>query len=138
MMTFGSFAAVSPTMAAMLELGLAPVAISDGMPPGFNVLAGGGARVTNLAFSDALRIQNAVNRTGVPITVVGSRASGKAGPLSDWDYVLPAGTPNRVRHSMSSSLPEGPRGIGEPRLQDFFMSPVDTSLPYITFYPVVR
>jgi hypothetical protein len=32
LMTFGSFSAMSPTMAAMLDLGLAPIAISDGMP----------------------------------------------------------------------------------------------------------
>jgi hypothetical protein len=32
LMTFGSFAVSSPTLGAMLELGLAPAAISDGMP----------------------------------------------------------------------------------------------------------
>lgn len=127
-----------PLIASLFGLASAPTAISDGMPPGFNVVAGGGAKLANLGFSDALRIQNAVNRTGTTITVVGSRASGRTGAFSDWDYVLPAGTPSRVRHSLSSSLPEGPHGLGEPRLQDFFIGPVDTSLPYVTFSPIGR
>jgi hypothetical protein len=129
---------LTPTELALLELALAPTAISDGMPPGFNVVAGGGAKLTNLAFGDAMRIQNAVNRTGVPVTVVGSRARGMPGPLSDFDYLIPAGTPAGTRHSLSSSLPEGPRALGDPRNQEFFMDPLDTNLPYITFYPIGR
>jgi RHS repeat-associated protein len=127
-----------PLIASLFVLGSAPQAVSDGMPPGFNVVASGGAKVTNLAFGDALRIQNAVNRTGVPVTVVGSRARGAPGPLSDWDYVIPAGTPSRTRHSLGGSLPSGHRALGEPRNQDLFMDPLNTRLPYITFSPVSR
>lgn len=54
-----------------------------------------------------IRIQNAADRTQTPISVVGSRASGSSGPLSDWDYVVPPGTSRRTIHSLSSSLPEG-------------------------------
>lgn len=80
-----------------------------------------------------IRIQNAADRTQTPISVVGSRASGSSGPLSDWDYVVPPGTSRRTIHSLSSSLPEGHRGIGEPRNQDFHRGNVDAGLPYITF-----
>lgn len=98
-------------------------------------LVGGGANISNLTPQEILRIQNAANRVGVPLSVVGSRASGSAGPLSDWDYVVPVGTPRRTIHSLSGSLPEGYRGLGESRNQDFHRSPVDRNLPYITFVP---
>jgi hypothetical protein len=82
--------------------------------------AGGGARVGNLSANDATRIQNAANRANTQISVVGSQANGTAGPNSDWDYVVPGGTSNQTIHSLSSSLPEGPGGLGDPRAQDFF------------------
>jgi len=98
-------------------------------------IAGGGAYISNITPQEILRIQNAVDRTNTTISVVGSRANGSAGPLSDWDYVVPPGTPRRTIHSMSSSLPEGHRSIGERRNQDFFDSAVNPNLPYITFNP---
>jgi RHS repeat-associated protein len=98
-------------------------------------VAGGGAKIENLAASEATRIQNAANRTQTEISVVGSRANGTAGGLSDWDYVVPNGTSSRKIHSMSSSLPEGGRGLGEARNQDFFKGPVESSKPHITFTP---
>ena len=100
--------------------------------------AGGGASLDNIAPTDFQRIQNAANRTNTEITVVGSRAGGTAKPMSDWDYVLPAGTPRRTQHSLSSSLPEGPRGLGEPRRQDFFTDPLDTNSPHIIVPPQPR
>ena len=84
-------------------------------------IAGGGAYISNITPQEILRIQNAVDRTNTTISVVGSRANGSAGPLSDWDYVVPPGTPRRTIHSMSSSLPEGYRSIGERRNQDFLI-----------------
>ncbi|SDE04801.1 RHS repeat-associated core domain-containing protein [Paracidovorax valerianellae] len=101
----------------------------------YSPIAGGGASISNLTPQEILRIQNAANRTGVGISVVGSRASGNAGALSDWDYVVPASTTRRTVHSLSGSLPEGPRGIGEPRNQDFHRGGVDVNLPYINFFP---
>lgn len=94
---------------------------------------GGGAKLENIAPGDARRIQNAADRTGVTITVVGSRAKGTAHGQSDWDYVLEGGTA-RSRHSSKSSIPSGPHGLGEPRVQDFF-STLDQSQPYISFSP---
>jgi RHS repeat-associated protein len=102
---------------------------------GVGAIVGGGAKLENLTASEILRIQNAANRTGTKITVVGSRASGTSHALSDWDYVVPEGTANRIIHSIKSSVPEGPRGLGEPRNQDFFKSGVDPTSPFITFTP---
>ncbi|WP_190275519.1 hypothetical protein [Allochromatium vinosum] len=103
---------------------------AKGMP-----LVGGGAKLENLTAQEIARIQNAANRTGTEISVVGSRAKGTPGPLSDWDYVVPEATGSRTIHSLRSSLPEGPRSLGEPRNQDFFRSLVDPTKPFITFTP---
>jgi hypothetical protein len=95
---------------------------------------GGGALPENLSASDATRIQNAANKVGVPITVVGSRAAGTSHAWSDWDYIV-SGANSRIRGKIRNSLPEGPRGIGEPRKIDFIEGPVNTDFPYITFNP---
>ena len=97
--------------------------------------AGGGAKLENLSAAEMTRIQNAANRTGQEIHVVGSRAKGLPGPESDWDYVVP-GANSKTRHSLSSSLPEGPRlGVDSSRNQDFMPGPLDPSLPHISFFP---
>ncbi|OGA24701.1 MAG: hypothetical protein A3I02_02000 [Betaproteobacteria bacterium RIFCSPLOWO2_02_FULL_67_26] len=101
-------------------------------------VAGGGAKLENLTTSEIARIQNAADRTGTEISVVGSRAKGTAGPTSDWDYVIPESTRGSTAHSMKSSLPEGQRGLGEPRNQDFLRGTVDPNKPYITFTPTPR
>lgn len=106
--------------------------------PGLGPVAGGGANLENLTAGEIARIQNAANRTGTEISVVGSRARGTANPNSDWDYVLPPGTRGSTRHSLSSSLPEGPRSLGEPRNLEFFVEPLDTARPFITFTPAPR
>jgi len=98
-------------------------------------IAGGGAKLENLSFGDISRIQNAANRTGTPVTLVGSRANGTARSLSDYDYLLPQGTRGSVRSSLKSSLPEGYRGIGDPRNQDFFFDALDPTKPFILFRP---
>jgi len=100
---------------------------------------GGGAKLENLTPGEIRRIQNAANRTGTQITVVGSRARGTTHALSDWDYVVPAGTKGRTIHSLASSLPEGPRlGLGQARKQDFFKGVVDETRPFITFTPASK
>ena len=88
-----------------------------------------------LSPADMLRIQNAANKTKTPITVVGSRAKGTAGPTSDWDYVVPPGTSSRTIKNLRNSLPEGPRGIGEPRNIDIDSGLVRTNEPHINFFP---
>ncbi|GAA0681392.1 nucleotidyltransferase domain-containing protein [Dyella marensis] len=64
---------------------------------------GNGGSPNFLTPNQARRIQNAADRIGKPINVVGSRANGTAGPNSDWDYVIDANAP--TRNSVSKSLP---------------------------------
>ncbi len=89
--------------------------------------------------SDATRIQNAASRTGQPIRVVGSRASGTAGPNSDWDYVI--GGNSRARHSAAGSLPRGPQGSGAQSTTGHTGQDIYTNAqfmpnrPYVEFQP---
>jgi len=96
---------------------------------------GGGAKLRNLTPSEIARIQNAANRGGVEISVVGSRANASATALSDWDYVVPLGTPSKVIRSLRNSLPSGYRELGAPRNIEFFRAPVERNFPHITFRP---
>jgi uncharacterized protein RhaS with RHS repeats len=101
---------------------------------GRNIRVGGGAKVSNLGLWDLLRIQNAANRSGETITVVGSRASGKARSNSDWDYVVDANS--KTRNNLSRSLP-GAGNISEgtrPNI-DIFKGQVDESRPFIEIGP---
>jgi RHS repeat-associated protein len=103
---------------------------------GIAPIAGGGAKLGNITPGEARRIQNAADRTGVPICLVGSRASGKTRPGSDWDYVIPESTTNSKIHSLESSLPEGHRGLGEGRNQDFLRDDaINSYKPFIYFTP---
>ena len=98
--------------------------------------------------SDALRIQNAANKSQQRIVVVGSRAgNGNLTPLSDWDYIV-SGTTSRQRHSIKNSLPRGIAGgelgwRGETGI-DFWQdanrnalnyNPLNPNLPHVIFAP---
>jgi hypothetical protein len=95
---------------------------------------GQGAALENITGGEALRIQNAADRIGHPISLVGSRASGTAGAYSDWDYVI-TGIKSSTKHSVSSSLPRGATEFGVGRQIDIFTGQLDDTLPYITFFP---
>ncbi|MFI1376104.1 RHS repeat domain-containing protein [Streptomyces longwoodensis] len=96
--------------------------------------------------NDAKRIQNAANKAGQPIIVVGSRANGTPNPTSDWDYILSG--PSRTRHSVKNSLPRGTGdGEGSGRGRDFWQNynpkrpdyaELDPSRPYVIFEPQSR
>ena len=102
--------------------------------------AGGGAdlqrALVNMTPEEITRIQNAANRTGQPIHVVGSRSGGSKTPRpdSDWDYVIQAN--NHTRRSDGNSLP-GAKNLKEgiPSNQDIFKGPLDYDRPHITFHP---
>jgi hypothetical protein len=96
---------------------------------------GGGASLSNLTPGEITRIQNAANRIGVNITVVGSRAGGTASALSDWDFVFPPGTTRQQIKKIVNSLPEGFRENLEGRTTDFFVGIVDETKPFITILP---
>jgi len=94
--------------------------------------------------NDALRIQNAANRTNQRITVVGSRANGTANEMSDWDYVMSGNSAQR--HSAASSVPRGVAGgeydfgidIFTDNPRSPFYTPIDKSKPHVTFNPQNR
>ncbi|GFE19554.1 hypothetical protein Sliba_00070 [Streptomyces nigrescens] len=85
--------------------------------PGFRTASEAG-----ISPNDAKRIQNAADKAGQPIVVVGSRAgNGNLNPTSDWDYILTG--PSRTRHSVKNSLPRGTGdGEGSGRGRDFYQS----------------
>lgn len=97
-------------------------------------VAGGGAKLENLGASEITRIQNAANRSGQEISVVGSRAGGTAKSTSDWDYVIDANA--KTRNSLSRSLPgAGNTAEGIRPNLDVFKGQVDETRPFIRFFP---
>lgn len=95
---------------------------------------GNGGSPDFLTPGEIARIQNAANRIGRPINLVGSRATGTSGPGSDWDYVIDANAPSR--NSVSRSLP-GAGNLSEgirPNL-DVFNGQLDPGAPYVRFTP---
>ncbi|MGW5418891.1 polymorphic toxin-type HINT domain-containing protein [Streptomyces sp. NPDC003943] len=114
-----------------------------------NGWCGPGLRTTSeagISPNDAKRIQNAADKAGQPIIVVGSRANGTPNPTSDWDYILSG--PSRTRHSVKNSLPRGMGdGEGSGRGRDFWQSynpnrpdyaELDRNRPYVVFEPRSR
>lgn len=99
--------------------------------------AGSGGALEHLTPGEVTRIQNAANKIDQPISVVGSRASGTAGPYSDWDDVVEGANSSTIG-KIRNSLPEGVRGIGDLRNLDIFRGPLNEDLPFITFKPVPR
>ncbi len=97
-------------------------------------LVGAGAKLENITASQARRIQNAANRSGKEIGLVGSRAKGTARPDSDWDFVIDAN--HKTRNNLSRSLPGG-KDVkqGVQNNQDVFKGQVDTARPHIIFSP---
>jgi hypothetical protein len=86
----------------------------------------------SLSLAEILRIENAATRIGKPITVVGSRASGTAKLISDWDYVI-EGITNRNWKKIKNSLPGAKSFIDNtPSNIDLFKGSIDVSRPYIT------
>ncbi|MEV2226265.1 putative T7SS-secreted protein [Nocardia vinacea] len=104
------------------------------IPERCNVEVGGGASLDNISAGEAQRIQNAADKIGHPITLVGSRAEGTAHAFSDWDYIVEDFN-NQIRKKIYNSLPIGPAELGYGRRFDILRGPVDTSRPYITFNP---
>ncbi len=81
------------------------------------------------------RIQNAANRIGRPIHLVGSRASGTARATSDFDYVI-EGINSKQWSKIKNSLPGAPSRIDNlPRRIDLFRGLLDPTKPHITIYP---
>jgi hypothetical protein len=88
-----------------------------------------------LTKGELLRIENAATRINRSINIVGSRATGKAGAYSDWDYVI-EGINRRSWNKIKNSLP-GSKSIlnNTPGNIDLFRGTLDPTKPYITIYP---
>ena len=137
------------TMAATAPLlDLAAARVVSLFPAGADTITG--LRTVDqagISASDALRIQNAADRTGQQITVIGSRAGGTADAMSDWDYIFSG--PSAARHSAASSVPIGNAGgairaSGAESGIDIFQSynpaapgyqVLDPNLPHVIFTP---
>ncbi|MHA5048805.1 RHS repeat-associated core domain-containing protein [Streptomyces sp. SD15] len=125
-----------------------PGSVNAGKPGGPRFRAPGFRTASQAGISpnDARRIQNAADKAGQPVIVVGSRANGSANSASDWDYILSG--PSRSRHSQQSSLPRGTGdGEGSGRGRDFWQNynpsrpdyaELDPSKPYVIFEPRSR
>ena len=104
----------------------------------WSLAANSGSRIASevgLNAGEITRIQNAANRIGKPINLVGSRASGTANAASDWDYVI-EGMTNANKNAIKNSLPGAPiRADQVPRNIDFFTDSLRTDLPHIQFTP---
>ncbi|MFE9776386.1 RHS repeat-associated core domain-containing protein [Streptomyces sp. NPDC005931] len=111
-----------------------------------NIWCGPGLRTAaeaGISPNDAKRIQNAADKAGQPVIVVGSRANGTAHAASDWDYILSG--PSRIRHKIKNSLPRGTGdGEGSGRGRDFWQrynpdrpdyAELDRNRPYVIFLP---
>ena len=97
---------------------------------------GGGATLDKLSPSEVKRIQNAADRSGTDITVVGSRVNPSKAlhPKSDFDFVIDANS--KTRNNLSRSLP-GSKNVGEgvSGNQDIFKGAIDKTKPHVTFTP---
>jgi hypothetical protein len=87
-----------------------------------------------LSKSELLRIKNAATRINKPINVVGSRATGKAGAYSNWDYVI-EGINSRNWDKIKNYLP-GARSVldNTPRNIDLLKGHLDPTKPYKTIH----
>ena len=82
------------------------------------------------------RIQNAANRSGQDIGVVGSRVNPKKALRSNSDYDFVVNANSKTRNNLSRSLPGGKDvRTGAPNNQDIFKGSVDTTKPHAIFHP---
>ena len=98
-------------------------------------VAKGVSEVVQLTEPELQRIQNAANKIGKLICVVGSRAKGTAKVTSDFDYVI-EGINSKQWGKIKNSLPGAPSRIDNlPRHIDLLRGPVDTAKSHVTIYP---
>ncbi|MGH7884624.1 MAG: nucleotidyltransferase domain-containing protein [Thermodesulfobacteriota bacterium] len=105
---------------------------------------GGGAKLSNLSKEQIDRIQKFANQNNVEVTVVGSRASGKSGKNSDFDFIV--GGNSKIRKKANRQLPRGISGgqikpSGRESGIDVFnetRNPLDPNRPFIKFLPIVQ
>lgn len=114
-----------------------------GTTTGGAVAAGGQSNISprvTLTNAQITAIQNIVNKYGVAVDVVGSRAAGTAHAESDFDYVI--GGTAKIRAAARALLPRrvaggevGPKGESGIDIINASIEPTDPSRPYIRFTP---
>jgi hypothetical protein len=72
------------------------------------VVVGGGSTTSRLSSEQARAIQRFADENGVRVALVGSRASGAAAAVSDFDYVIEP-LNRSIRQRAMRDLPRGPR-----------------------------
>ena len=104
--------------------------------PSAGPTVGGGGTLDKLSPTEQVRIQNAANRSGQDIGVVGSRVNPDKTLRSDSDYDFVIDANNSTRSSLSRSLP-GAKDVQEglPSNNDVFKGQVDPELPHVIFHP---
>ncbi len=97
---------------------------------------GGGGTLDKLSPTEIQRIQNAANRSGQEIGVVGSRVNPNKALRSDSDFDFVIGANSKTRNNLSRSLP-GSKNVREgiPSNQDIFKGTVDPNKPHVIFRP---
>ncbi len=97
---------------------------------------GGGGTLDKLTSNEQARVQNAANRSGKDISVVGSRVNPNKDlrPDSDFDFVIDVNA--KTRNSLSRSLP-GSKNVRESisNNQDIFKGSVNIDKPHVIFHP---
>ncbi len=97
---------------------------------------GGGGTLDKLSLGEIKRIQNAANRSGQDIGVVGSRVNPNKALRSNSDYDFVVNANSKTRNNLSRSLP-GSKDVrtGAQNNQDIFRGSVDTTKPHAIFHP---
>jgi len=97
------------------------------------------SKKAGISGGDSAKIQNAANASNLEINVVGSRASGRANAMSDWDYVIENGASKQIKNA-KRYLPRGAAGgeinaSGRETGIDIFRGSVKADKPSIKFKP---
>ena len=105
------------------------------------VIVGGGTTTSQISAARAASIQAFADKTGSRVIVVGSRASGKIGPTSDFDYIIEP-INSKIRSQAMRGLPRGPRverEFGQTSGIDIIRGvELDPSRPHIIFDPTEK
>ena len=98
------------------------------------IVVGGGAQLSQLNPQQVAQIWQFAEAHNVRVTLVGSRATGTASAISDFDYLIQGGN-SRIRSVARSQLPRGPRSLenGGIDIWNEANFPLDTSRAHIIF-----
>ncbi|MDN2704478.1 hypothetical protein O0881_21080 [Janthinobacterium sp. SUN100] len=130
----GMLMAVGSISADILSGGTVGTALRVEIKAGGKLAAG--ATLDKLSTAEILMIQNAADKSGQTITLVGSRVDPNKDlhARSDYDYIIQEN--NKVRSDLKGSLP-GAKNVrnGQESMLDIFNIPINPALPHVIFTP---